>query len=173
MSKARATGNPVVDLLQAVTARVSAVATFVAPIVLRVALALPFFKSGLTRWDGFLSISGSTIYLFESEFKLHILGSEYGFPLPMLAAYLTSTAEIVLPILLILGLGTRYAALALLVMTATIQLVFPDGWATYHLPWAAMALAIMALGAGPLSLDNLLAARFGRRRPMMAAAASY
>ena len=42
---------------------------------------------------------------------------------------------------------------------AVIELVVPDAWATYHLPWAAMALALIALGAGPLSLDRAIASR--------------
>ena len=41
-------------------------------------------------------------------------------------------------------------------MTAVIELVYPDGWANFHLPWATMALAIMAFGPGALSLDRLL-----------------
>jgi putative oxidoreductase len=68
-------------------------------------------------------------------------------------AHLVATAEIVLPLLLILGLGTRFVALALLVMTGVIQLTVPEGWVNFHLPWAAMAVAIMALGPGSLSLD--------------------
>ncbi len=47
------------------------VALVVAPPLLRIALAVPFFKSGLTKWDGFLSLSPSAAYLFEEEFKLH------------------------------------------------------------------------------------------------------
>ncbi len=46
------------------------VALVVAPPLLRIALAVPFFKSGLTKWDGFLSLSPSAAYLFEEEFKL-------------------------------------------------------------------------------------------------------
>jgi len=65
--------------------------------------------------------------------------------------------EIALPVLLVLGLATRFSALGLLAMTAVIELVVPSGWANFHLPWASMALAIIALGAGPLSLDHLLA----------------
>ncbi|MGY4475384.1 DoxX family protein [Bradyrhizobium sp. USDA 3364] len=131
-------------------------ALLVAPPVLRVALAVPFFRSGLTRWDGFLSLSPSAAYLFEEEFKLHVFGGVYDFPAPLIVAHVTGMAEIVLPILLVLGLGTRLAALGLLIMTGVIQLVAPDGWANFHLPWAAMALAVVALGPGPLSLDHLL-----------------
>jgi putative oxidoreductase len=141
------------------------IAMALAPIALRFALAVPFFRSGLTRWDGFLKLSASTIYLFEEEFKLHIFGGEYGFPMPDVVAALVATAEITLPILLVLGLATRFAALAMLAMTAVIQLVVPDGWANFHLPWAAMALAILALGPGPISLDRLIALRFGKEAP--------
>jgi putative oxidoreductase len=35
-----------------------------AQLALRFALAIPFFRSGLTRWDGFGQISDSTLYLF-------------------------------------------------------------------------------------------------------------
>ncbi len=131
----------------------------VAPPLLRVALALPFFRSGLTRWDGFLSLSPSTLYLFENQFKLHILGAVYGLPAPDILAPLAAAAEIALPLLLVLGLATRFAAFALLVMTGMIQLVFPDGWANFHLYWAALAAAIIALGAGPLSIDRLIGLR--------------
>lgn len=124
-----------------------------APPAIRVALALPFLRSGFTRWDGFLSISPGTDYLFEEQFKLHIFGNLYGFPAPDTVAFLVGLAEITLPALLLIGLATRFSALGLLVMTGVIQLVFPDGWMNFHLYWAGLALSIMALGPGPLSLD--------------------
>jgi len=132
-------------------------------LVLRIALALPFFKSGLTKWDGFLSLSPAASYLFEDEFKLHIFGHAYDFPFPGVFAYFDGIAEIVLPVLLILGFATRFSALALLVMTGVIQLVVPEGWANFHLPWAALAVAIMALGPGKLSLDHLAASLYRPR----------
>lgn len=131
-----------------------------APPVLRVALALPFLRSGLTRWDPFPELSFATQYLFSDMFKLHLGGEPVALPAPMLLAYVTACAEIVLPLMLFAGLATRFAALGLLVMTAVIQLIVPDGWINFHLYWAALALAIMALGAGPLSLDALIAWRF-------------
>jgi putative oxidoreductase len=132
------------------------VAVVVAPPVLRIALATPFFKSGLTKWDGFLSLSPAATFLFEAEFKLHIFGQTYDFPLPTVFAYLDSIAEIMLPVFLVIGLATRFSALGLLVMTGVIQLVVPEGWANFHLPWAGLALAIIALGPGHLSLDHSL-----------------
>lgn len=122
---------------------------------LRVALAVPFFRSGLTKWDGFLSLSPGARYLFTEEFRLHILGGAYPYPAPILAATLAGIGEIALPILLVLGLGTRFAALGILAMTAVIQLTVPEGWANFHLPWAAMALALVVYGGGTLSLDRL------------------
>ena len=80
----------------------------------------------------------------------------FNYPFPIAAAYGAGIAEIVLPILLVLGLLTRFAALALLVMTAVIQLTVPEGWANFHLPWAAMALTLVVLGGGKVSLDALL-----------------
>ncbi|MFI4995881.1 MAG: DoxX family protein [Hyphomicrobiales bacterium] len=145
------------------------VAMFAAPPILRIALAVPFFRSGLTRWDGFLLLSPSTAYLFEEEFKLHIFGGVYDIPDPLVVAHLTALAEIMLPILLVLGLATRFAALGLLMMTGVIQLVVPDGWANFHLPWAGLAIAIIALGAGPLSLDHLIADRAARRTRLLGA----
>ena len=68
-------------------------------------------------------------------------------------------AEILLPVLLVLGLATRFAAAALLLMTLVVELTVPDGWPV-HVTWAAMALGIMALGAGRFSLDALIARRF-------------
>jgi hypothetical protein len=59
-----------------------------APPMLRIALAVPFFKSGLTKWDGFLSLSPAAEFLFEDEFKLHILGQAYDLPFPTAVAYL-------------------------------------------------------------------------------------
>src|SRR5438445_4320390 len=105
------------ELIRTLTRWLSSIGMAVAPLVLRAALAVPFFRSGLTRWDGFLSLSPSTTYLFEEEFKLHIFGEEYGFPFPDVVAHVTAMAEITLPVLLVLGLATRFAALALLVMT--------------------------------------------------------
>jgi putative oxidoreductase len=130
-----------------------------AQLTLRLALAIPFFRSGLTRWEGFGQISDSTLYLFREEFRLHLFGAAVPYPAPALFAQGAAIAELVLPVLLVLGLGTRVAALGLLAMTCIIQLTIPDGWANFHLPWAAMALSLIAFGAGPLSLDRLLSKR--------------
>jgi putative oxidoreductase len=91
--------------------------------------------------------------LFTSEFRLHLPGGPYPYPAPSLVAFLSGTAEILLPVLLVLGLFTRFAALALLLMTAVIQVTVPEGWPV-HATWAAMALGLMAWGPGGIALDR-------------------
>jgi putative oxidoreductase len=124
-------------------------------LTLRLALAVPFWKSGILKWNGFLQLSDTAIYLFTDEFKLHLPGGPYDFPAPAVMAFLSGSGEIILPLLLVLGLGTRFAALGLLFMTGIVELTVPDGW-PIHITWAAMALAIMAWGPGRLSIDYAL-----------------
>jgi putative oxidoreductase len=128
-------------------------------LALRFAVAVPFFLSGLTKWDGWFQLSNGALYLFTQEFQLHLFGNLYAYPVPKIMAAMSGTGEIVLPILLVLGLATRFAALGILCMTLIIQLTVPDGWANFHLPWAAMALAVMTYGPGTLSVDHLLKRR--------------
>ncbi len=124
----------------------------------RIALAGPFFMSGRTKVveGSWFTISDSAYGLFESEYS--------GVPLPPhFAAIAATTAEHLLPLLLLLGLGTRAAALGLFAMTMTIQIfVYPDAWWNVHMTWVALALTVILLGPGRLSLDALL---FGKGRP--------
>lgn len=126
-----------------------------AQFMLRLALAVPFWKSGILKWNGFLQLNDTAIYLFTEEFKLHLPGGPYDFPAPAAMAFLSGCGEIIFPVLLVLGFGTRFAALGLLFMTCIVELTVPDGW-PIHLTWAAMALAIMAWGPGRLSIDHVL-----------------
>lgn len=145
-------------LLAAADGLVARVPYDVAALALRVALAVPFFRSGLTKWDG-LQLSAGARYLFAEEFRLHLFGAEVPYPAPLLMAHLAAIGEIVLPVLLVLGLATRLSALGILAMTAVIQLTVPEGWANFHLPWAAMALALVVHGGGRLSADRVLIGR--------------
>ena len=123
-----------------------------AQFMLRLALAVPFWKSGILKWNGFLQLNDTAIYLFTEEFKLHLPRGPYDFPAPAAMAFLSGCGEIIFPVLLVLGFGTRFAALGLLFMTCIVELTVPDGW-PIHLTWAAMALGIMAWGPGRLSVD--------------------
>ena len=124
-------------------------------LVMRVALAVPFWRSGILKWNGFLKLSDTAVTLFTDEFMLHLPGGPYHYPAPMVMAFLSGCGEIMFPILLVIGLGTRFAALGLLLMTVIVELTVPDGW-PIHITWAAMALGIMAYGPGRASLDHLL-----------------
>ncbi|MEO8668614.1 MAG: DoxX family protein [Bauldia sp.] len=126
-------------------------------LALRIALAVPFYRSGLTKWDGFLSLSPTTAFLFENQFQLHIFGNAYPFPYPELMAHLSAIGEIVFPVLLVIGLATRFAALGALGMTAIIFLTYPENWPTEGLPWSAMALTIIAFGPGRIAIDDFVA----------------
>ena len=84
-------------------------------LVLRLGLAVPFWRSGILKWDGFLQLSDVAVLLFTSEFKLHLPGGPYDFPAPGVVAFAAGSAEILLPVLLVLGLATRFARLGLLV----------------------------------------------------------
>lgn len=114
----------------------------------RVFPAAIFWQSGRTKVEGF-ALNDTAIFLFEEEYKLPLLP-------PELAATLAAVAEHVFPILLVLGLATRLSALALLGMTATIQIfVYPDAWPT-HGVWAVALLLVAIKGPGAWALDRVL-----------------
>jgi putative oxidoreductase len=124
-------------------------------LVMRLALAVPFWKSGILKWTGFLQLSDTAVTLFTDEFMLHLPGGPYHYPVPAVMAFLSGCGEITFPVLLVLGFATRFAALGLLFMTLIVELTVPDGW-PIHITWAAMALGIMAWGPGRVSIDYLV-----------------
>ena len=76
---------------------------------------------------------------------------------PVLAAYLVSYAEFILPVMLVLGFGTRIAALGLLIMTAMIQIyVMPEALWTVHVFWASILLVLLSRGPGQISIDHII-----------------
>ncbi len=116
-------------------------------LVARISVGTIFLRSGILKVEGWTS--GNTLALFKHEYQLPILS-------PELAAYTATAAELALPPLLILGLFTRYAALALLGMTLVIQIfVYPNAFDT-HGVWAASLLYLMKYGAGSLALDRFI-----------------
>lgn len=130
-------------------------------LVARIAVGTIFFRSGLTKIEGF-SLRSSTFYLFENEYRLPVIP-------PEIAAYLATAAELSMPFLLWAGLMTRLSASVLLVMTLVIQLfVYPNAFDT-HGVWSVTLLYLMKYGPGRLSLDHFL---FGepvsQRRPLLA-----
>lgn len=135
--------------------------------IARFSIAAVFWKSGQTKVQGFVidivsgdfelgmpQLSGSAIPLFTEEYKVPLLSPEF-------AATLAAFAEHLFPALLLLGLATRFSALALLAMTLVIQLfVYPDAYPV-HGTWAAILLMLAAKGPGKLSIDHLIAKYYG------------
>ena len=121
-------------------------------LVSRIGIAAVFFYSGRTKVSGWLTVSDGAVALFRDEYRLPLVD-------PVLAAHAAAYAEHLLPILLLFGLGTRFAALALLGMTLVIEIfVYPDAWPT-HLSWAAPLLLLAARGGGAISVDRSLGLR--------------
>jgi len=108
-----------------------------------------FFMSGRTKVDGIIHITDGTYELFRTDYALPLIP-------PDIAAVAATWSEHVFSILLVLGLFTRFSALALFVMTLTIEIfVYPDAWPT-HLSWAAIQLPLIFRGGGAWSLDALV-----------------
>ncbi len=128
----------------------------------RFSIAAVFWKSGQTKIEGLVidivggefvlgwpRLSDNAVFLFTEEYKLPLLS-------PYLAAWLAAFGEHLFPLLLLIGLSTRIAALALLGMTAVIQIfVYPDAY-PMHGVWAAVLLYLMAHGPGRFSIDALI-----------------
>ena len=131
----------------------------------RFSIAAVFWNSGQTKVEGLAvnivsgtfelglpRLSASAVDLFRDEYKLPLLPPEW-------AAVMATIGEHALPLLVLLGLGTRLASFGLLVMTAVIQLlVYPGAYAT-HGVWAAVLLWLMTRGGGAWSIDHLLQRR--------------
>ncbi len=116
---------------------------------LRFAVAAVFWNSGTEK----LADWNATLQLFHDEYKVPLLPPDF-------AAHLAACIELTTPVLMVLGLLTRAAALVLLGMTTVIEVfVYPQAWPT-HIQWAAMLLVLLCRGAGTFSIDHWLRRRF-------------
>ena len=123
-------------------------------LLFRLAIAGVFLRAGLQKLESW----ESTVELFRNEYKVPVLP-------PDLAALMGTATEIIAPTLLVLGLGTRVAALPLLGMIATIQLfVYPQAWPE-HLVWSSILILLLTRGGGAIALDHLIASRIGEAGP--------
>jgi putative oxidoreductase len=112
----------------------------------RAHVAQAFFLSGLTKirdWD-------TTLALFNDEYHVPLLP-------PPVAAVMGTTGELLLPVLLVLGLGGRFAALGLSVVNVVAVLSLSDIAAAalqQHITWGVLLAALAAYGSGPWSVDG-------------------
>ena len=121
----------------------------------RLYVAKVFFLSGLTKvhdWD-------ITIALFTDEYHVPLLP-------PQPAAWLGTGAELLLPVLLVLGLGGRVAALGLFVLNAVAVVSLmdvADAALQQHVFWGSLLLALVLWGSGRWSLDAVWPKRRARK----------
>jgi len=152
-------------LLQRLIELLNRIPSSLVALLARVGIGATFWLSGQTKIEGLvldpIGLHAEFGWPHVSDSALELFRSEYALPLlpPELAATMAAFSEHLFPLLLVLGLGTRFAALALLGMTAVIEIfVYPDAWPTHAL-WAGALLYLVARGGGVLSLDHLLARR--------------
>jgi putative oxidoreductase len=126
----------------------------------RLAIGSVFWRSvqsKITGWEfagqswQFFNVSDATFMLFRYEYALPLLPYRA-------AAYAGTAAEFFFALMIMLGLGTRLAALGLLGVTTLIQLfVFPQAWPT-HILWYALLVLLLKQGGGRLSIERLVRA---------------
>jgi len=122
---------------------------------LRVYVAWVFLKSGMHKigdWE-------TTLVLFEYEYAVPLLNFE-------LAAYLATFAELVFPLFLIAGFGTRFFALALtlvnIMAVVSYYATLAEGAGlVWHYLYGSMLLTNLVFGGGFFSVDHWLKAKFG------------
>jgi len=119
---------------------------------MRIGVGMVFFSAGLLKYNSF----EFAVKLFEDEYKVPLLD-------PAVAARLAMFNELTFPVLLFLGLATRFATLPLLGMISVIQIfVYPQAWPD-HVLWGSILLFLLTRGPGALSLDHLIERHFARR----------
>jgi len=123
-------------------------ATPVLDLGIRIMIGLVFFQSGLTK----IASWSSTLALFQGEYSVPLLP-------PVLAAYMGTAAELGLPIFLVLGLGSRFAAFGLFVFNIIAVISYPglgEVGLRDHRYWGLFLLVTLLHGPGKLSLDYLI-----------------
>jgi putative oxidoreductase len=135
---------------------------------LRFVVARVFFLSGQTMIDGpAIPLGGagrdlSVSIILPAEIKdatFQIFQTQYaGLPMsPAVAAYLFSYAEFVLPICLVFGFATRFAALGLLALTVLVSYyVMPEAFWSTHVYWIAILMVLVSIGPGAISIDAFI-----------------
>ena len=121
-------------------------------LLIRVLVASAFFKSGLTK----IASWNSTVSLFQNEYAVPLLP-------PEVAALLGTSVELFFPVVLVLGLGSRFAAAVLFVFNIVAVISYPDLGEVGlrdHQTWGLLLLVTLLHGPGKLSLDHLIGRRF-------------
>jgi len=140
---------------------------FLKPVLLlgfRLYVAYVFFKSGLTKVGDDYMVTSSTLDLFKYEYMPYVSES-----LATMGAYLATYAELILPILLVIGFLTRPAALGLFILNAVAayslaQTDFASAAGHWqHIAWGIMLAVIFTFGPGALSIDKWISNKWRNR----------
>jgi putative oxidoreductase len=122
-------------------------------LVTRVYVAWQFLKSGWLKamdWE-------TTRFLFEEEYHVPLVP-------PVVAALGGTFGELLFPVLLILGLATRYAAAGLFVLNVVAvvsyaHVLLGEGFEAalgQHYLWGYLLLVVLVFGPGRLAVDELV-----------------
>ncbi|UTW54168.1 DoxX family protein [Kordiimonas sp. SCSIO 12610] len=141
----------IIDLLEGLPGK-----SFLALLGARLAVAHPFYVSGRSKaastdpFSGeYFDLGSFTVTLFESEYSVPVLS-------PETAATLALYGETFLPIMLALGLGGRFAAAGLLVMTIVINISYSGHDMLSNIAWVFALLAVLTMGPGKASFDHII-----------------
>lgn len=122
-----------------------------AALLARLYVAQVFFLSGLTKlrdWD-------ITLALFSDEYKVPLLS-------PAVAAAMGTAGELLLPVMLVLGVGGRFSALGLFVVNAVAVVSLAEiapAALQQHVFWGSLLAGLAIYGLGPWSLDRWITPR--------------
>jgi putative oxidoreductase len=137
---------------------------WIGPLVVRLIVGVAFF------FDGKGKLANLDVVTSNFDEKFHI-------PFPHANAVFVSVVELVCGLLLVIGLGTRIAALLLTgtMVVAFVTAILPgteflDLFSTIELTYIAIFVWLIVSGAGPISIDRLLARR-GQAAPHLGAPA--
>lgn len=131
-------------------------ARFVSPVLdlaIRFVMASYFFSSGILKWNDYSDGHwGNVVRLFRDIHPVPGIA-------PEAAAVMATGAELLLPVLLLFGLFTRFAAAGLLMMTIVIQFVVPAEYGVRnpdHYMWMLLLAVPLVKGPGALSIDHVI-----------------
>lgn len=129
----------------------------VGDLIARLWVAKLFFDSGLSKIQDW----GATIVLFKYDYQVPFLD-------PIIAAYLGTACEFILPFLLTIGLGGRITIFSFFTYNLICVISFPFLWTPVginglynHISWGILLMMLLFHGLGRLSLDHLIHKKFG------------
>lgn len=147
------------NILKPIDGLLSAIPEWVINLGMRLVVFKIFWFSVQTKIVGwtvagqhfaFWNVTDSTFLLFDFEYGIPLIPSN-------IAAYLGTFGEFFLPLAILFGFMTRFAAMGLMIMTLVIQFfVYPDAWWSVHVYWFLMLLYLIRNGGGSVSVDRLV-----------------